>query len=121
MGTEKFKHSPETVETEAQILANQHEELVHLDVKVFYEDFNFDMEDGSCAHFEFQSTNEGLEGLKRFRAYEALYSYQHKVPVTTYVLFSGKIQKADGGIYGGREYIPHRPDYDAEPQCGPGD
>lgn len=68
-------------------------ELVHLDVKVFYEDFNFDMEDGSCAHFEFQSTNEGLEGLKRFRAYEALYSYQHKVPVTTYVLFSGKIQK----------------------------
>ncbi len=68
-------------------------ELVHLDVKVFHEDFNFDMEDGSCAHFEFQSTNEGLGGLKRFRAYEALYSYQHKVPVTTYVLFSGKIQK----------------------------
>ena len=68
-------------------------ELVHLDVKVFHEDFNFDMEDGSCAHFEFQSTNEGLEDLKRFRAYEALYSYQHKVPVTTYVLFSGKIQK----------------------------
>ena len=68
-------------------------ELVHLDVKVFHEDFNFDMEDGSCAHFEFQSTNEGLEDLKRFRVYEALYSYQHKVPVTTYVLFSGKIQK----------------------------
>ena len=66
---------------------------MHLDVKVFHEDFNFDMEDGSCAHFEFQSTNEGLDGLKRFRAYEALYSYQHKVPVTTYVLFSGKIQK----------------------------
>ena len=68
-------------------------ELVHLDVKVFHEDFNFDMEDGSCAHFEFQSANEGLEGLKRFRAYEALYSYQHKVPVITYVLFSGNVKK----------------------------
>ena len=68
-------------------------ELVHLDVKVFHEDFNFAMEDKSCAHFEFQSTNEGLEGLKRFRAYEALYSYQYKVPVTTYVLFSGNVKK----------------------------
>ena len=122
MGTEELKQAPETVEPEAQTPAIQHEdvalktafryfadvllpyfgikgkavdiaatELVH--VKVFHEDFNFDMEDGSCAHFEFQSTNEGLEGLKRFRAYEAVYSYQHKVPVTTYVLFSGKIQK----------------------------
>lgn len=68
-------------------------ELVYLDVKVFHEDFNFVMEDGSWAHFEFQSKNEGLEGLKRFRVYEALASYQYKVPVTTYVLFSGKIKK----------------------------
>ncbi len=68
-------------------------ELVHLDVKKFHEDFNLVMEDGSWVHFEFQSKNEGLEGLKRFRVYEALASYQYKVPVTTYVLFSGKIQK----------------------------
>lgn len=50
------------------------------------------MEDGSWKHFEFQSKNEGLDGLKRFRSYEALASYQHKVSVTTYVLFSGNIQ-----------------------------
>lgn len=50
------------------------------------------MDDGSWAHFEFHSKNEGLKGLKRFRVYEALASYQHKVPVTTYVLFSGKIK-----------------------------
>ena len=68
-------------------------ELVHLEVKTFYEDFNLIMEDGSWVHFEFQSKNEGLEGLKRFRAYEAVASYQYKVPVTTYVLFSGTIQK----------------------------
>ena len=67
-------------------------ELVHLDVKKFYEDFNLVMDDSSWVHFEFQSKNEGLEGLKRFRSYEALASYQYKVPVTTYVLFSGRIQ-----------------------------
>lgn len=67
-------------------------ELVYLDVKKFYEDSNFIMEDGSWIHFEFQSKNEGLEDLKRFRVYEALASYQHKVAVTTYVLFSGKIK-----------------------------
>lgn len=58
-----------------------------------HEDMNFVMEDGSWVHFEFQSKNEGLEGLKRFRVYEALASYQHKVSVTTYVLFSGRIKK----------------------------
>lgn len=50
------------------------------------------MKDGSWKHFEFQSKNEGLAGLKRFRTYEALTSYQHKVPITTYVLFSGNIK-----------------------------
>lgn len=29
--------------------------------------------------------------MKRFRVYESLASYQHKVDITTYVLFSGKI------------------------------
>lgn len=50
------------------------------------------MEDGTWKHFEFQSTNEGLKGLKRFRVYEALTSYQYDVAVETYVLFSGNIK-----------------------------
>lgn len=50
------------------------------------------MDDGSWKHFEFQSTNEGTDGLRRYRSYEALTSYQNKVAVTTYVLFSGKIR-----------------------------
>ena len=66
-------------------------ESVHLEMKKLYQDFNLIMEDGTWNHFEFQSTNEGIEGLKRFRVYEALTSYQYKVPVITYVLYSGKI------------------------------
>lgn len=36
------------------------------------QDFNLIREDGSWIHFEFQSTDEGVNGLKRFRTYEAL-------------------------------------------------
>lgn len=67
-------------------------EVIHLELKKFLQDFNLVMEDGSWAHFEFQSTDEGVEGLKRFRIYEAITSYQNQVKVTTYVLFSGMIQ-----------------------------
>lgn len=67
-------------------------ELIHLELKKMFQDFNFIMEDGTWKHFEFQSTNEGLEGLKRFRVYEAVTSYQNKAEITTYVLFSGNIQ-----------------------------
>lgn len=67
-------------------------ELVRMELEKLYEDFNLVMEDGSWKHFEFQSTNEGLMGLKRFRTYEAASSYHHQVPVTTYVLFSGQIK-----------------------------
>ena len=65
-------------------------ELVHLDIQKLAQDFNLVMEDGTWKHFEFQSTNEGRAGLRRFRSYEALTSHQHKVEVTTYVLYSGK-------------------------------
>lgn len=67
-------------------------ELVQLEIKKLFQDFNLVMEDGSWKHFEFQSTNEEIEGLKRFRSYEALASYQYHVSVTTYVLFSGSIR-----------------------------
>jgi len=67
-------------------------ETVQLELRKSFEDFNLVMEDGSWKHFEFQSTNGGMEDLKRFRAYEANLSYQHGVKVTTYVLFSGRIK-----------------------------
>ena len=67
-------------------------EIVHLELKKMYQDFNYEMEDNSRMHLEFQSTNEGEQGLKRFRTYEALTSYQYGVAITTYVLFSGNVK-----------------------------
>lgn len=77
---------------EGKVVSFAPTELVHLELQKLFQDFNFVMEDGTWKHFEFQSTNEGLEGLKRFRVYEALTSYQYKVSVETYVLFSGQIK-----------------------------
>ena len=77
---------------EGKVISFAPTELVHLELQKLFQDFNFVMEDGTWKHFEFQSTNEGLEGLKRFRVYEALTGYLHKVKVETYVLFSGNIR-----------------------------
>lgn len=67
-------------------------EEIHLELKKGFEDFNYLMSDDSIKHFEFQSTNEGIHGLKRFRTYESQMSYKYKKAVTTYVLFSGTIK-----------------------------
>lgn len=80
------------LEIEGKVKGIAPTELVYLELKKLTEDFNFIMEDDSWKHFEFQSTNEGLKGLKRFRSYEAVASYQYEVPITTYVLYSGKIK-----------------------------
>jgi len=77
---------------EGKVISFAPTELVHLELQKLYQDFNFIMEDGTWKHFEFQSTNEGIVGLKRFRVYEALTSYQYNVVVETYVLFSGNIK-----------------------------
>ena len=58
----------------------------------YFQDNNLIMEDGSWKHFEFQSRSKGIKDLKRFRSYEAVISYQYNVPVTTCVMFSGKIK-----------------------------
>ena len=67
-------------------------EEIHLELRKGFEDFNYLMEDNTIKHFEFQSTNEGITGLKRFRVYEAQLSLRHDKAVTTYVLFSGVIK-----------------------------
>ena len=78
---------------EGKVIGFAPTELVHLELKKMYQDFNLIMEDGSWKHFEFQSTNEGKSGLRRFHLYEALTEYEHNVDITTYVLFSGRIKK----------------------------
>lgn len=63
-------------------------EFVHLDRKHIYEDFNFEMEDGSFCHMEFESDYIRTDDLRRFRTYEAITSETFKRPVITYVVCS---------------------------------
>ena len=66
-------------------------EITHLELKKYYQDFNYVMKDGSWTHLEFQSTDGGEKDLRRFRAYEAVTAHQNEVDVRTYVLYSGSI------------------------------
>ena len=81
-----------TLNIEGKVIGILPTEGIHLELKKGFEDFNYLMSDDSIKHFEFQSTNEGKVGLKRFRIYESQLSFQHDKPVTTYVLFSGTIK-----------------------------
>lgn len=68
-------------------------EQIHLEVKSMLEDFNFEMEDGTWKHFEFESDDITEEDLRRFRFYEAVIAYYYKVEVTTYVICTSKTEK----------------------------
>ena len=47
-------------------------EVVYLELKKLLQDFNLVMEDGSWSHFEFQSKNEGLEGMNTYRIHPVI-------------------------------------------------
>ena len=68
-------------------------EQVHLEMKDFFEDFNFEMEDGTWIHLEFESDRITDADLRRFRSYEAVTAYYYKVEVTTYVLCSASVKR----------------------------
>lgn len=61
-------------------------EQVHLEMKGFIEDFNFEMEDGTWRHLEFESDRITKEDLMRFRSYEAITGYYYNVEVITCVV-----------------------------------
>lgn len=63
-------------------------EMIRLEVRHMYEDFNFQTSDGAWLHFEFESDTLSLADLKRFQEYEATTSRTHEVAVTTCVLCS---------------------------------
>ncbi len=67
-------------------------EQVYLNPKDFMQDFNYEMEDRSWLHAEFESDSIKTEDLRRFRVYEAIISYTYKVPVTTCVICSSKVK-----------------------------
>lgn len=68
-------------------------EMVHLEIKKMYEDFNYQMKGNRWYHFEFESTSLTLDDLKRFREYEAVTSRTYEVAVTTFVICSSKVKK----------------------------
>ncbi len=73
-------------------------EIVVLEALNLHMDYTFLMEDDSYIHFEFQTTNKGKKDLRRFRAYEALLSLQKEKDVTTYVVYSNNIKKANSSL-----------------------
>lgn len=63
-------------------------ETIRLEMRHLYEDFLYEMANGSYYHFEFESDSLTLEDLKRFREYEAATARIYRAPVVTYVICS---------------------------------
>lgn len=68
-------------------------EIIQLEARRLYQDFNYEMENGWWYHFEFESDEITDEDLMRFREYEAATSRIYKVPVITCVIYSAKVKK----------------------------
>lgn len=68
-------------------------EQVHLKLKDLMEDFNYEMEDGSWTHLEFEGRSIRVKTLRKFRVYEAVASEQYGVDVTTCVICSSGVKK----------------------------
>lgn len=66
-------------------------EQVHLEVRNFLEDFNYEMMDGTWKHLEFESDSITEEDLRRFRSYEAVAGYYYGVEVVTCVICSSRV------------------------------
>lgn len=67
-------------------------ELVELTIHSMYMDFTFLTKQGFYIHIEFQTTDKGEEDLRRFLAYDAVYSHKTGKNVITYVIYSGGIK-----------------------------
>jgi len=97
-------------------------EQVHLDLKGLVEDFNYEMEDGTWKHLEFESDRITKEDLRRFHAYEAMISYQYKVDVTTCVVCSARVKKVKSVLRQGlstyRVQVVRLKDYNADEIIG---
>ena len=64
-------------------------ELVELTIHSLYMDFTFLTTGEFYIHIEFQTTDKKEVDLRRFHAYDAVYSNQTGKKVITYVIYSG--------------------------------
>ena len=78
-------------------------ELVELTIHSLYMDFTFLTTGGFYIHTEFQTTDKKEAYLRRFHAYDAVYSNKTGKQVITYVIYSGGItnvkSELDCGLY----------------------
>ena len=78
-------------------------ELVELTIQSLYMDFTFLTTGGFYIHTEFQTTDKKEADLRRFHAYDAVYSNKTGKKVITYVIYSGGItnvkSELDCGLY----------------------
>ena len=68
-------------------------EQVQLSPMDFLEDFNYEMEDGSFLHLEFESDSIQMKDLRRFRTYESIIGQRFGVKVATCVICSSSVRK----------------------------
>ncbi len=68
-------------------------EQVKLPQMDYMEDFNYEVEDGSFLHLEFESDSILIKDLRRYRSYESLMGQQFGVRVATYVICSSNVQE----------------------------
>ena len=73
-------------------------EIVKLETRHMYEDFLYEMENGSYYHFEFESDSISRKDLKRFREYEASTARICNAPVVTYVICSSGVRNLRDSI-----------------------
>ena len=78
-------------------------ELVELTIHSMFMDFTFLTTGDFYIHVEFQTTDSGEDDLRRFHAYEAVFSHETGKKVLTYVIYSGGIKNVtdtlDCGAY----------------------
>lgn len=94
MGFDYFRDTIlKTLGINYEFLESSPTELVDLKIYSLYMDFTFLTTEGFYVHFEFQTTDDKvIADLRRFRAYEALYSHNTGKNVITYVIYSGGIK-----------------------------
>lgn len=73
-------------------------ELIELTIHSLYMDFTFLTKEGFYIHIEFQTTDKGENDLRRFLAYDAVYSHKTGKNVITYVIYSGGIKSVKTGL-----------------------
>lgn len=65
-------------------------EVIHMELRQMYQDFNYVAKSGEWLHFEFVSGDITRKVMRTFRRYEAVTSCAFDVPITTYVVYTGK-------------------------------